>query len=113
MITRGNQEERKNLNNKLNLRGQEGDPFQQVILVNRFDSVLHKSHVMPQSTSPFIETCPLTSENHGIPDDLDVPAGNDHYFNEKRLIKASPCLNNQVRHGVAIRSINLQINSEP
>ena len=64
---------------------------------------------MPKITSPFIKTCPLTSENFGISDDPDIPAGSEHHFSEEMLIKTSPCLNNQIRHGVTSRPINLQI----
>ena len=70
--------------------------------------MLQETNVMPKSTSPFIETCPLTSENICISDDPDTPAGNKHHFSEERLIKTSPCLNNQIRHEVASRPINLQ-----
>jgi len=64
---------------------------------------------MPESSSPFVETCPLTSEHFCIPDDPNIPAGNKHYFSEKGLIKTSPCLDDKVRHGGSRRPINLQI----
>ena len=64
---------------------------------------------MPESSSPFIETCPLTSENLGIPDDPDIPAGNKHYFSEEGLIKTPPCLDDKIQHRVTSRPINLQI----
>ena len=68
---------------------------------------------MPESTSPFIETWPLTSEHFGISDDPDIPAGNEHHSSEERLMKTSPCLSNQIKHGGASIPINLQIILDP
>ena len=64
---------------------------------------------MLESSSPFIETCPLTSEDLGISDDADIPIGNKHYFGEKGLVKTSPCLDDQISHRISSRPINLQI----
>ena len=61
-------------------RWQKRNPSQEIILVGSLNSVLHHADVMDESTSLFVETSPFTSEDFGLSDNPDIPAGNEHYF---------------------------------
>ena len=64
---------------------------------------------MDECSSPFIESSSLMPEYLSVPDDLDIPASNEHHFGEEGLPKTPASIKNQMSHGVTRRPINLQI----
>ena len=64
---------------------------------------------MPKSSTPFIKSGPLISENLGISNDPNVPTCSEHHFKEKRLVKIIPSMNNHIRHRVPCRPFNLKV----
>ena len=73
-----------------------------------FDSMLHESNIMDESTSPFIKARPFMTEHLSIFDYPDVPAGNKNHLSEERFCKISFSLQHNA-HIISLWPTDLKI----